>query len=94
LLCHNNITKFYDSFIDEDFVCIVLQYCPKGDLNKFIQSQKGIPLSEKKIWKIFLEICLGVEYLHNKNIIHKDLKTSNIFLLNDYTVKIGDFGVD
>ena len=92
-LNHNNIAKYYDSFFENDSLYIVLQYCPKGDLYKFIQSQKGIPLNESKIWKIFLEICLGLEYLHSKSIIHKDLKSSNVFLTNDFTVKIGDFGV-
>ena len=44
------------------------------------------------IWKIFIHICLGVQYLHSRNIIHRDLKSLNIFMVKENYAKIGDLG--
>ena len=50
-------------------------------------------MSEKLIWKLFIQICLGLHYLHNHKILHRDIKTKNIFLNEDFSVKIGDLGI-
>ena len=44
------------------------------------------------IWKIFIHLCLGIEYLHSKDIIHRDLKTLNVFMIKENVAKIGDLG--
>ena len=44
------------------------------------------------IWKIFIHIALGLQYLHAKNIIHQDLKSLNIFMVKEGVAKIGDLG--
>ena len=53
----------------------------------------GRPLQEAKIWKFFIEMCLGMNYLHSHKILHRDVKTINMFLGKNDTVKIGDLGV-
>lgn len=51
------------------------------------------PLNEAKIWKLFIEMCQGLRYLHSNKILHRDIKTINMFLGKDDKVKIGDLGV-
>ena len=51
------------------------------------------PLSETLILKFFIQICLGLLHLHEKKILHRDLKPQNIFLSRDNDIKIGDFGL-
>ena len=71
-----------------------MEFCENGDLQTFLTKRQNKLLSEQTIWKYFLQICLGVNYLHGIGIIHRDLKALNIFLCNsDRTVKIGDLGV-
>ena len=52
----------------------------------------GRPFQDNIIWKIFINICLGIWYLHSKDIIHRDLKTLNIFMYKDSVAKVGDLG--
>ena len=90
------IVKYYDSFIDRDNnLNIVMEYCDSGDLNSLINKLKKEKqyLSEDEIWYYFIQISLGLAYIHSKNILHRDLKPMNIFLTNKNQVKIGDLGV-
>ena len=73
---------------------IVPEYCAHGDLCNFLIKQdhsKLIP--ESMVWKLFIHICLGVEHMHFKNYIHRDLKTQNIFLTRDNIARVGDLGL-
>lgn len=89
---HPNIIKFYDSFMDKNKLCIITEYCEAGDLSRKIKRATG-PLAEDEVLDIFIQICLGVEYLHRKNILHRDIKAMNVFLHSNGGVKIGDMGV-
>ncbi len=70
-----------------------MEYCEGGDLDKYLRKNKDSPLEEDIVWKFFIQISLGVYALHKKKILHRDLKTLNIFLTKDNQVKIGDLGV-
>ena len=50
-------------------------------------------MSESVVWKLFIHMCLGVEHMHHKNYIHRDLKTLNIFLTRDNVARVGDLGL-
>ena len=50
-------------------------------------------MPEKQIWRFFIEMCLGIQYLHANRILHRDIKTINMFLAKNDTIKIGDLGV-
>lgn len=91
------IVKYYESFLENDILNIVMEYCDGGDLNEFIikNEQTHILLKENVIWNIFLKILIGLSHLHKLKILHRDLKPLNIFLIKNKNldIKIGDFGV-
>jgi NIMA (never in mitosis gene a)-related kinase 1/4/5 len=87
------VVKYYDSFTGQNSINIIMEYCENGDLGKFLKKQMNRPLEESKIWKIFIEICMGLRYLHQNKILHRDIKTVNMFLGKDDKVKVGDLGV-
>jgi len=90
------IVKYFESFIENNCMNIVMEYCDGGDLsgliNHYSKVNKFIP--EEKIWKIFIQICIGINQIHSKKILHRDLKTMNIFLIKENDqIRIGDLGV-
>ena len=89
------IIKYYDSFFFNGTFNIITEFCPYGDLFGYIKFYKvrGSRIEEKIIWIIFIQLSLGLGYLHHKKILHRDIKTKNIFIKNNLTVKIGDFGI-
>ena len=89
------IVRYFESFEEKNNLNIVMEYCDGGDLDEFINKNKktGYLLKEDIIWNIFIKICIGLATLHKNKILHRDLKTLNIFLTKELDVKIGDFGV-
>ncbi len=89
------VVKYLESFVLNNNLNIVMEYCDGGDLGLYLKEyiKTGKFLPEEKIWKIFIQICLGINYIHSKKILHRDLKTMNIFLMKDERVRIGDLGV-
>ena len=92
LIKSNYVVKYYESFLEGEDLNIVMEYCDGGDLCKFLSLQKK-PLKEDLIWQIFIKITLGLTTIHKMKILHRDLKTLNIFLKKDMEIKIGDLGV-
>ncbi|KAF6100362.1 NIMA related kinase 11 [Phyllostomus discolor] len=93
-LNHPAIVKFHASFVEQDNFCIITEYCEGRDLDCKIQEYKeaGKTFSEDQIIEWFIQLLLGVDYMHERKILHRDLKSKNIFLKNNL-LKIGDFGV-
>lgn len=93
---HPHLIKYFDSFLYKDNkYCIVMEYADGGDLYKKITEYKkeGKLIEEDKIWYWFLQTCSGLNYLHNNRIIHRDIKSQNVFLSKKGEVKLGDFGI-
>ncbi|XP_061320550.1 serine/threonine-protein kinase Nek11 isoform X2 [Pezoporus flaviventris] len=93
-LDHPAIVRFYASFVEQDGFCIITEYCEGGDLDFKIQEYKesGKIFAQRQILEWFIQLLLGVNYMHERRILHRDLKAKNIFLKNNL-LKIGDFGV-
>ncbi|KAK8881683.1 hypothetical protein M9Y10_004443 [Tritrichomonas musculus] len=92
MMQHPNIIMYLDSFFDSqgDF-CIVLEYADGYDLQKYLETHKQ--LSEKQVLQVFTQIILGLDYIHSQNVLHRDIKTANVFLFRKGLVKLGDFGI-
>ena len=89
------IVKYFESFNNNNYFYIVMEYCDDSDLSVFIAEHKknNHLIDEQKIFDITYSICLGLKEIHNKNIIHRDLRPKNIFMNKNNKIKIGDFGI-
>ncbi|RNA05217.1 serine threonine- kinase Nek1-like isoform X1, partial [Brachionus plicatilis] len=90
---HPNIVSYIDSFEEDGNLCIVMDYCDGGDLYTKIQSMRGNPINEDQILDWFVQIALALKHVHDRKILHRDLKSQNIFLTKSGVIKLGDFGV-
>mmetsp|Transcript_15289 Transcript_15289/g.19583 ORF Transcript_15289/g.19583 Transcript_15289/m.19583 type:complete len:695 (+) Transcript_15289:110-2194(+) len=94
-LVHPNIVEYVDSFVEGDFMYMVMSFCAGGDLNMHIRkkSKDGGLFEETQIMDWFVQICGAMQFVHSRHILHRDLKTNNIFLTDRNVVKLGDFGI-
>lgn len=97
-LNHPCVVDSLDSFVDDDdtsnaYLCIVMRYCDGGDLESFLQmaSQQGATIAEKQVLFHFVQLALALEYIHHMRVLHRDLKSMNIFI-HKGMMKLGDFG--
>jgi len=87
------LIEYMDTFLEEGTLFIILQYCERGDLMAYLKKTKTSGIPEISIWRIILRIAKGLEYLHSNHILHRDVKTENIFLTcSDEGVRVGDLG--
>lgn len=88
---HDHIVRLYQVIKTKRYFMLVTEYCPNGELYDYLVD-KG-KLSEPRSCDYFLQILSAVEYLHEHNVVHRDLKAENLLLTEDYkTIKIADFG--
>lgn len=72
-----------------------MDYADGGDLyNKIIEHKKNqTDFSEHQIWNAIIQLTKGLKCLHDRSILHRDLKSANVFMQADGTVKLGDLNV-
>ncbi|XP_063691739.1 serine/threonine-protein kinase Nek1-like isoform X2 [Bolinopsis microptera] len=93
---HPNIVSYQDSFEEKGSLSIVMDYCEGGDMFNTINQQKGQLFSEEQILDWFAQTCLAIKHVHDRKILHRDIKSQNIFLTSvdgKLTIKLGDFGI-
>ncbi|NWZ62241.1 NEK3 kinase, partial [Acrocephalus arundinaceus] len=89
---HPNIVAFKESFEAGGHLYIVMEYCDDGDLMQKIKHQGGNLFPEDTILRWFVQMCLAVKHIHDKRVLHRDIKSKNVFLTQSGKVKLGDFG--
>ncbi|KAK1079295.1 Cell cycle serine/threonine-protein kinase cdc5/MSD2, partial [Friedmanniomyces endolithicus] len=90
-LAHANIVTFYRAFSFQTSTYVVLELCPNGSLADMLKKRKYLTLPE--IRRFVIQMCGALKYLHHRHIVHRDLKTGNLFLDENMNVKVGDFGL-
>ena len=96
-ITHPNIIAFKEAFFDEPerCLCLVLEFADSGDLFQRIRAcqEKKVHLNERFVWSILIQITQAAKALHDLGIIHRDLKSANVFLNKDGVIKLGDLNV-
>ncbi|CAD7956838.1 unnamed protein product [Amoebophrya sp. A25] len=94
-LSHPYIIKYHGSVISHGWFLLAMDFCPRGDLGRYIrkQNERRRKFPERQIISWLTQILLALRYLHGKHIVHRDVKSSNFFLTDHMTLKMGDFGV-
>jgi NIMA (never in mitosis gene a)-related kinase len=92
---HPYIVRYRESFIDNGWLCILMDYCEGGDLSRQIEQAKKRhqPFVEEQVLRWMTQALLALKYIHDKHILHRDLKSSNFFLSKSNNLKMGDFGI-
>ena len=90
----DHILSFVDSWEDNSHLYIQTEFCEEGTLDVFL-AQVGVKarLDDFRIWKILLELSLGLKHIHDSGFIHLDLKPANVLITFEGVMKIGDFGM-
>ncbi|XP_019512921.1 PREDICTED: inactive serine/threonine-protein kinase PLK5 isoform X8 [Hipposideros armiger] len=90
-LRHRNIVAFHGHFADRDHVYMLLEYCSRQSLAHVLEARQT--LTEPEVRYYLRGLISGLHYLHQRHIVHRDLKLSNFFLNKNMEVKIGDLGL-
>ncbi|XP_068646104.1 serine/threonine-protein kinase STY46-like [Aristolochia californica] len=89
---HKNVVQFIGACTRPPSLCIVTEYMSGGSVYDFLHKQKGV-FKLPSILKVAIDVSKGMNYLHQNNIIHRDLKAANLLMDENEVVKVADFGV-
>jgi len=90
-LNHPNLVQFFGGSFEKPNIYIVMEYLPRGDLFTILHDDNLVlEIPHKKFMAI--DIATGMAYLHSLNIVHRDLKSLNLFVGPDWEIKVGNFG--
>ena len=72
---HRNVVRYVDCFMSGEYLYLIMEFCDKGDMDHYIRrAGKSLDIPENRIWKFLLQMCSSLNYIHNKGIVHGDLK--------------------
>ena len=93
----NFVVSYKEAFFDEkdNTLCIVMEFADRGDLyQKIVEHKKTAKFFEESdIWRIFIQLVKGLKALHDLKILHRDMKSANVFLFSNGSAKLGDLNV-
>eukprot|EP00002_Diphylleia_rotans_P029161 TRINITY_DN5921_c0_g1_i3.p1 TRINITY_DN5921_c0_g1~~TRINITY_DN5921_c0_g1_i3.p1 ORF type:complete len:517 (+),score=108.33 TRINITY_DN5921_c0_g1_i3:224-1774(+) len=94
---HPCVISYYEAFIESSKLFIVMEFASKGDLHARVKKRRSVKpvrrYSEELVWAVLIQIAFGLKSFHDASIVHRDIKSSNIFITGEHRVKIGDLGV-
>ena len=96
-----NVVRFEESFVHNDDLCILMQYCPDGDLMELLAKQRssGRRLPEADVRCMLAQLAAALAHIHSRRVVHRDIKSSNVFIDSGRgrggtrQLLLGDFGV-
>ncbi|XP_031495266.1 serine/threonine-protein kinase STY46-like [Nymphaea colorata] len=89
---HENVVRFIGACTKPPSLCIVTEFMYGGSIYDFLHKRKGV-FKLPSLLKVAIDVSKGMNYLHQNNIIHRDLKAANLLMDNNEVVKVADFGV-
>ncbi|XP_029713215.2 mitogen-activated protein kinase kinase kinase 4 isoform X2 [Aedes albopictus] len=88
---HRNLVKYYGVEVHREELLIFMELCPEGTLESLVELNGGLPEAQTR--RYTAQLLSGVKELHRHGVVHRDIKTANIFLTKDGNcLKLGDFG--
>ena len=94
-LRHPNVVEFLGACISEQSLCLLTEYMPNGSLEDQLARlrREGRRMRESRVVSLSLDVVKGLNWLHHKGIIHRDIKSANILLDAAGRAKLADFGL-
>ncbi|XP_031285907.1 serine/threonine-protein kinase STY46-like isoform X4 [Pistacia vera] len=89
---HKNVVQFIGACTKPPSLCIVTEFMSGGSVYDYLHKQKGV-FKLPSLIKVAIDVSKGMNYLHQNNIIHRDLKAANLLMDENEVVKVADFGV-
>ena len=92
-LAHPFIVRYRNAYIHGGYLSICMEFASLGDLHSLIRRQRGRYFEERRILAWFSQLAIAIDFIHSRHILHRDIKTQNIFISANDNVKLGDFGI-
>ena len=92
-LDHPNIVKYYETYIDEKYIYLVMEYIGGGELFEKIAQQKNQVFSEPMAAEYMKKLFSALNHMHAQGVVHRDIKPENIMLSKNDELKLIDFGL-
>eukprot|EP01063_Lacrimia_lanifica_P020178 TRINITY_DN27511_c0_g1_i1.p1 TRINITY_DN27511_c0_g1~~TRINITY_DN27511_c0_g1_i1.p1 ORF type:complete len:450 (+),score=221.41 TRINITY_DN27511_c0_g1_i1:52-1401(+) len=95
LIKHPNVIRYYEDKEEGDCLLIIMEFADGGDLDRQIKQRVANNYNyfqEYEVLFMFLQLCMALDHIHGKKMLHRDIKGANIFLTSTGVIKLGDFG--
>ncbi|KAG2224891.1 hypothetical protein INT45_010840 [Circinella minor] len=90
---HKNVIHLYETYETAETLYLIMEYVPGLNLDEHLQRSRNGSLSETEARAIFRQVVSAVDHCHRKWIVHRDIKTPNILLMQDGQIRLADFGL-